>query len=261
VGFMAILALPARLGEFVRPALIRKRGEVSAAAALGTIAVERITDGLMVSVVVFVAFFSLRGPGAPDWMMPTAYAALCVFLAAMGFLAFALKWPDRTIRGMVKFSMIRRISPQMAGVVEDKLRALISGFDVLGDKKNYLEFLLWTTLYWLCNAVGLLVLARGFGIELSFVGALATMGLTAVGITLPNAPALVGQYQWFMTLGLGLYVGTDVAEAEGLLFAVVCHAIQVIWYVGLGMLSLASRHVSFTEVVASRKVADDPENE
>ena len=44
VGFMAILALPVRLGEFVRPGLIRKHG-VSATGALGTVAVERIVDG------------------------------------------------------------------------------------------------------------------------------------------------------------------------------------------------------------------------
>src|SRR5262245_25966454 len=47
VGFMAILAFPARLGELVRPALIRRKGELSASAALGTIAVERIVDGLL----------------------------------------------------------------------------------------------------------------------------------------------------------------------------------------------------------------------
>src|SRR5437879_10627985 len=43
VGFMAILAVPARLGEFVRPGLLRKRG-ISGTAALGTVAVERIVD-------------------------------------------------------------------------------------------------------------------------------------------------------------------------------------------------------------------------
>src|SRR5262245_29027207 len=37
VGFMAILALPFRLGEFARPALLRKRGQVSASALLGTV--------------------------------------------------------------------------------------------------------------------------------------------------------------------------------------------------------------------------------
>jgi len=64
VGFMMILALPARLGEFVRPGLLRRRG-ISASAALGTVAVERILDGLLISVFVFGAFFSLRGPNAP----------------------------------------------------------------------------------------------------------------------------------------------------------------------------------------------------
>ena len=34
VGFMAILALPARLGEFVRPGLLRKAGYTTASAAL-----------------------------------------------------------------------------------------------------------------------------------------------------------------------------------------------------------------------------------
>src|SRR5262245_49127752 len=59
VGFMAILVMPARLGEFVRPALIRRKGEISASAALGTVAVERIIDGLVVSVLVFTCFFML----------------------------------------------------------------------------------------------------------------------------------------------------------------------------------------------------------
>src|SRR5207247_1250591 len=77
VGFMAILALPARLGEFVRPGLLRKHG-ASASAALGTVAVERIVDGLLVSLFVFAAFSALRGPTSPGWMMWTAYGALAV---------------------------------------------------------------------------------------------------------------------------------------------------------------------------------------
>ena len=61
VGFMAILALPARLGEFVRPALLRDKGRVSGSAVLGTVAVERIVDGLLISLMVFVFCFALRG--------------------------------------------------------------------------------------------------------------------------------------------------------------------------------------------------------
>jgi hypothetical protein len=261
VGFMAILALPARLGEFVRPALIRKQGEVSAAAALGTVAVERIVDGLMISVFVFAALFSLRGPDAPGWMMPTAWAALGVFAAAMIFLLAALRWPDRTVEACVKISQLDRMSPRFAALVRDKLHSLISGFKVLHDRRNLAVFAIWSLAYWCANGMSVWLLARGFhatgfAMDLSVLGAFAVMGLVAVGITLPNSPALVGQYQYFTILGLGLYLPAAVVDREGLAFAIVLHGLQVVWYMAAGGLALLSRHVSFAEVVASRKLAD-----
>jgi len=51
VGFMAILALPARLGELVRPALLRKRG-ISASAAARHRRRRAIVDGLLISLFV-----------------------------------------------------------------------------------------------------------------------------------------------------------------------------------------------------------------
>lgn len=257
VGFMAILALPARLGEFVRPALVRRRGEVSAAAALGTVAVERIVDGLLVSVFVFGALFALRGPGAPGWMMPTAYAALGVFTAAMVFLAFALRWPERTVKTAVDLTFARKLSPAVAAVLEAKLLSMISGFLVLKDRRNLAVFVAWSLAYWIANGLSVWVLALGFGLELSLLGAFATMGLVAVGITLPNSPGLVGQYQYFTVLGLSLYMSRGAAETDGLAYAIALHGIQVIWYLGVGALALTSRHVSFAEVVASREVPDD----
>jgi uncharacterized protein (TIRG00374 family) len=261
VGFMAILALPARLGEFVRPALVRKKGEISASAALGTIAVERIIDGLLVSVFVFGALFAIRGPGSPDWMMPTAYAALGIFSAALVFLAFALRWPKKTVHISVSLSMARLVSPRIADKLEEKLLHLISGFLVLKDKRNLVVFVLWSIVYWSANGMSLWVLAHGFGLELSVVGAFATMGLVAVGITLPNSPGLVGQYQYFTLLGLGLYLDKGAVEGAGFVFAVALHAIQVIWYMSVGAIAMASSHVSFAEVAAARTLTEDDEDD
>jgi hypothetical protein len=260
VGFMAILALPARLGEFVRPALIRQKGVVSASAALGTVAVERIVDGLLVSMFVFGALFALRGPGAPDWMMPTAYAALGVFTAATVFLLFALKWPERTVRTAVTMTGARKLAPRLAGKLEEKLDSMISGFTVLKDWRNLAAFLVWSLLYWGANGLSLWLLARGFGLDLTILAAFATMGLVAVGITLPNSPGLTGQYQYFTSLGLGLYLAGPVVKSTGMAFAHVLWGVQVLWYLGIGALALASRQVSFAEVVESRHVLDDPEN-
>ncbi len=258
VGFMAILALPARLGEFVRPALLRQKGKISASAVLGTVAVERIVDGLVVSLLVFFCCLVKHlehNPEEKSWMMPMAYISLAVFLCALIFLAFALKWPRLTTRMAVKMTFLDKISPRLAVKVEEKLYNLIRGFLVLRDGTNLAMFGFWSLLYWAANGAGMWILARGMGLDLSVVGAFAVMGIIAVGISLPNSPGLVGQFHYLTTLGLSLYVSKDVAESTGLAYAIVLHGIQVAWYIGIGALAMFTSHVSFHDMM--RKVPDD----
>jgi len=251
VGFMAILALPARLGELTRPFLLRKKGKVSASAVLGTVAVERIVDGLVVSILVFVCCFALRGPAAPRWMMPVAWASLAIFLAALTFLVFALRWPRATCSIAVTMTGLRFVSARAAAKVEEKLEQMISGFLVLKDGRNLAVFVLWSAVYWLCNGLSMWVLARGMNLSLPVVGAFATMGLVAVGITLPNSPGLVGQFHWFTMLGLSLYLPAEVARGSaGLAYALLLHGFQVVWYLSVGALCMLSSHISFAEVIA-----------
>jgi glycosyltransferase 2 family protein len=258
VGFMAILAVPARLGELVRPALIRKKGHVSAAAALGTVAVERIVDGLMVSIFLFGAFFVMHGPQSPSWMMPAAYGALGIFTAATVFLVFALRWPEPAVRLAVKLTLIEKVSPRFARLLETKLLDMISGFGVLKDGRNLLGFLAWSLVYWLCNGLSMYVLAQGLGLPLSVVGSYASMAWLAVGIIVPNAPLGVGQFHTFVLMGVVLYLPT--AEQGGplygtaLAFAVILHITQLVWYVGAGIVALATPYVSMSEVWQARKL-------
>lgn len=267
VGFMAILALPARLGEFVRPGLLRRRG-ISASSALGTVAVERIVDGLMISLFVFGAFYAVRGPTAPGWMMPTAYLALGIFTAALVFLVFAMWRPEGTVQFCLKLSLLPRFAPRAAAVIEDKLLAMIRGFAVLKDRRNLAAFCAWSLVYWIANGLGVWMLARGFGLDLSVMGGLATMGLVAVGISLPNSPGLVGQFQWFTLLGLSLYLGPGVMceqgatcsalHAQALAFAIANHLLQVAWYVAMGALGLASPWVSIADLRMARRSGAGP---
>ncbi len=262
VGFMMILALPARLGEFVRPGLLRRRG-VSASAALGTVAVERIIDGLLISLLVFGTFFSLRGPDAPGWMMPTAYTALGVFSAALVFILFAMWRPERTVSFCMRMSLLPRLAPRVATVIETKVLEMIRGFAVLKDGKQLTAFLIWSFVYWVANAIAVWILALAFGLPLSLVGGFAVMGLVAVGISLPNSPGLVGQFQWFTLLGLSLYLPgvmdkTTDLHATALAYAITQHLLQVGWYVAMGALGIASPWVSFADLKASRKRAPEP---
>jgi uncharacterized protein (TIRG00374 family) len=271
VGFMAILAFPARLGEFVRPGLLRNGRYTTAAAALGTVAVERILDGLIISLLVFSAFWALHGPGSPAWMMPTAYVALAVFTVFMVFLVFAMRRPDPTVKLGLALTLLPRFAPRLAALIEHKLLDMIRGFAALKDVRNLALFLVWSVVYWGANGLGVWVLAHAFHLELSLVGAYATMGLLGVGISLPNSPGLVGQFQYFTLLGLSLYLGFDLGGpatkhtqlyAIALAFAIAQHLLQVAWYVAMGAIGLATPWVSFHDLWSARKVvAEDAEPE
>lgn len=262
-GFAAILLLPVRLGELVRPALIRKKGEVSASAALGTVAVERIVDGLIVSIMVVACFFALRGPDSPRWMMPTAYLALLGFSVLLSFLVFAMWRPRPTVRFALTVTLVTRFAPSLAARIEDKLLEIIRGFAVLKDPRNLLRFGAWSAVYWGANGLATWELARGLGLPLSMLGAFATMGLVAVGISMPNAPGLVGQFQWLTMLGVSLELGTHVTDKDSpvfglvLAYAIFIHGLQVIWYVGAGLAAIATKHVSFAEVWRARHIEPD----
>ena len=62
IGYMANNLLPARLGELVRAYYLARREQLSASSALGTVAVERVYDGMTL-----LAWAAIAGPAL--WLM------------------------------------------------------------------------------------------------------------------------------------------------------------------------------------------------
>jgi uncharacterized membrane protein YbhN (UPF0104 family) len=193
--------------------------------------------------------------------MLTAYAALGVFALALVFLIGALKWPERSVQFWLRLSLLPRFAPRLAAVIERKALDMIRGFEVMRDTRNLTLFVVWSLVYWVCNGLGVYLLARAFDLPLTLVGAFATMGLVAVGITLPNSPGLVGQFQWFTLLGLSLYLPGAATKGTAIYgtafaFANLHYGLQVVWYVLCGALGLATRYVSFHDLWDARKTGE-----
>jgi hypothetical protein len=263
VGFMAILALPVRLGEFVRPYFVNREGRVRMSAALGTVAVERIVDGLMISILFFVSYAVSSASAFSPELRVGAWLSLIGFVALTTFLAVAQVWTDRTIDLALRLSLLRRFAPARATILGDKLRSLISGFKVMRDRRNFGLFLLQTCLYWGANGIGMWVLAQQMGLPLSISAAFTTMAFTGVVLTLPNAPGLVGQFHAAIKLGLMAYLPLATVNAKGMAYAIVLHGIQTLWYVSTGLVSLlvlssgAGRHATLTEAVRASSHSSD----
>lgn len=262
-GFMAILALPVRLGEFVRPYFLTRERGVRMSAALGTVAVERIIDGLLISILFFGSYLASAGDTFSRELRVGAWLSLLGFVTLTTFLAVARFRPDRTISFVLRVSLLERFAPKRAHQLGDKLRALISGFDALADHRNFGIFLAQSIAYWGVNGFGMWLLARQMDLPISLGAAYTTMAFTGVILTLPNSPGLVGQFHVAIKLGLLAYLPAGIVNSRGMAFAIVLHGLQTVWYVAIGLLSLpalsgAGRRTSLGQAVReSNRVAED----
>jgi uncharacterized protein (TIRG00374 family) len=264
VGFMAILALPFRLGEFARPYYVARDGHARMSAVLGTVAVERIVDGLVIAILLFVTYlfsFAKGGHAYPPVLAVSAWLALLGFLGLTAFLGCALRWPSATIHLALTVTFLRRISPKTAEKLADKLRALIQGFRALGHWRDMLPFLFQTALYWGCNGLGMWILARLMHLPIPIHGAFAAMAFTGVLITLPNAPGLVGQFHAGIVLALAAYLPASILASAGGAYAIALHGIQFVWYVVLGFTALlftgGASHSLRSLVVDSKRAVEE----
>jgi glycosyltransferase 2 family protein len=233
-------------------------------AVLGTVAVERIVDGLVISVLFFACYVAAEPGAYPPGLRFAAWLSLLGFVGLTLFLAFALRWPARTIRIALGLTLLSRLAPALAERIADKLRALIHGFRALHQPRDLVPFLLQTALYWGCNGLGMWLLARAMHLEISLAAAYAAMAFTGVLISLPNAPGLVGQFHYGVILALGAYLPREVVSSYGGAYAIALHGIQFVWYVGVGALALVlvgDGGRSLREVVIESKAAAEQTSE
>ena len=129
LGFAAVMLLPLRTGEVVRPMLIARRSQVRAWEAAGTVGAERVIDGLVLSAVLFVALWAtvpldplpdrVGDLAVPVAAIPgTAYLALGVFSACFTLLVlFHLRhdWGIAVIRATPAGS--RSLDDRLASIV------------------------------------------------------------------------------------------------------------------------------------------------
>ena len=237
IGFAAVMLLPLRTGEVVRPMLIARRSEVRAWEAAGTVGAERVIDGLVLSAVLFAAL-AATVPLDPlpdrvgDLPVPVAavpgaaYLALTVFAASFVVLIlFHLRhdWSVAAIR-----ATIGRLSPSLADRIAGIVERIAQGLAFLPSPRRLGPFLLETAGYWGLNVLGLWVLAHGCGLEaVGLWEACVIMGCLGIGILVPSGPGYFGTYQLSVYLALAMFVEASVVTVEGSAFVFISYVSQV----------------------------------
>lgn len=241
VGFLAIFALPLRLGELARPALGKIRHGIPLSAGLGTVAVERVVDGLLTSLCVAVALSCLTRRDSLDPIarhLPLyALTALLLFSAALAALALFL-WQRELAQRWCRLCL-GWISPRLSEAVARRLLGVADGLRSIQSPTLASAFMLESITYWAVNALGVWWLGAHCGLPgFSFIHAVAVMSILAIGILLPSGPGLFGTFQLAVVGCLRMYYPESIVAREGATFIFLLYTLQSLVMVIAGFLPL-----------------------
>lgn len=259
IGFFAIFALPFRLGEVVRPALTKLRHGVPISAGVGTVAVERVIDGLVTSACVAWALFAMPRLETTDPIaraLPSyGYTALFVFSGA--FVALGLFLWQQALAAKLARGIIGLVSPRLGELIASKLSTMADGLRCLADPKLATGFIGETLVYWMINAFGMWVLAVGCGLPLEPAHGIAIMGILAIGILLPAGPGMFGSFQLAVSTGLKVYLAESIVGVQGAAYVFLMYATQAIVVTIAGLVPLYTMKVSISDVLGGEPNPDN----
>jgi glycosyltransferase 2 family protein len=237
VGYAALVLLPFRLGEAVRPGLLYSRARLPLGTSAGVVGAERIVDGLVLSTLLLVSLLgvALRNPlpdhigqlPVPAAVIPgLAWAGVVVFgVLSIGMVSFYF-WQAPLAR-LIEL-VIGRFSPRLAQRLAAAATSLAGGLRFLRDGRAAALFGVLTLVYWGASSLGMWLLLWGCGIPAPTIGQAAViLGVMGLGLVVPNAPGFFGTFQISAYSAMVLFYPLADVTRAGSVFVFVLYVVQI----------------------------------
>ena len=240
VGFLAIIALPARIGELARPYLIANKSQIGMTAAVGTILVERVFDCLTVLFIFLVALFLTP---LPPWLVKSGIVFFLITLIIFSIMIFMIIKREASLTALN--SLFRKLPEKYIRTINHLFHQFIDGFKIITDIRLLFHVALLSVVIWLVDVVAIYCTFLAFGFTLPVVAAFVVMIILMIGITIPTAPGFVGNWHFSCIVGLSLY---DIPKTDAFAFAVIFHIIFIGIVIILGLMFLPFNKFSLSDL-------------
>ena len=211
IGYFANALLPVRLGDVARAYLAGTAFGASRLAVLGTVLVERISDGIAVLLIAFV--LGLEVEAATIWSA-AVWGGLAGGVAMVLLAALVL---------LVRRSRLGTFRPIAA--VRPFIARLALGSTSLTSPAGLLALLGSTCAAFLAATGALIAVAASVSVSLSPVQAGLAMAAIALSTAIPAAPSSVGTYE---LVGLTILVALGVEPEPALSAVVILHVLATL---------------------------------
>lgn len=242
IGYLANTILPLRLGDLARASLIGRKKNVGISRSLGSIAIERLMDVLMLVALTLALMRVLEIPAPIQTGLTGMVAAGLVGLVGLMVVSLNRKHLPRLTAFLAKIMPHR-----LADRVTTLLGNFSSGADVLHRPAGFLAVAALSAGVWLAAGLGTLAWVTAFHLEVPWYAGFFVLVMVNLGSAIPSSPGYVGVYHYLAMLALSLW--TDDRSAA-LAYAIGTHALNMLANVGLGSFYLAREGVSLRSLKA-----------
>ena len=217
IGYFGNNVFPFRAGEILRSYVLKQREDVAISASLATVFIERIFDGLVMLLFVFLAL-----PFAP---LPTFYRNSVVVLTLMlvgatGVFVWMAVQPHR-VEVFYKW-LAQRILPEGIRLKTDGIyEKFMSGLKSLSSGSDVLMIFATSVVVWLMETVKYWFVMHAFPFSVSFLVLMLMNGIVNLATTLPSAPGYVGTFD---TPGIEVLSAFGVDRAIATSYTLTLHA-------------------------------------
>ena len=253
VGFLAINTIPARMGELVRPYVLKEKYDVPWGASVAAILVERILDFSMLLAMLLGVSFLVDLPshsvnvGGQDVDLIALGQQLTGFFLILGVVGggLALAASKRVSAWLRRARWLGSLSLFASNVVErfdEALRWLWR------NPQKALVAFLGTLFVWGTTLLAVALVMSSFpDLEVSWQVVLATWTFTLTGMTFIPTAGFFGAYE---ACCAGALMLQGAAEGPAMAFAIVLHLGQFTYLAVVGVACLVSEGLSLRSAVA-----------
>ena len=190
IGYMGNNIFPIRAGELIRAYLLRKREDVSISTSLATILVERVFDGLVMLMFVFIG---LPFTPMPGWLQGMVIAASLLFFGALAvfiILAMKVEWAEVVYGWVIDRAVPARFRSPVRGFAD----RFMTGLQSLRSGRAVLMLFLTSVIIWLAETVKYWFVMHAFDFTVPFWVLMLMNGIVNLATTIPSSPGYVGTF-------------------------------------------------------------------
>ena len=230
IGYMGNNVYPARAGEVLRSYVLKRQEGVAISASIATVVLERLFDGLVMLLFVFVTLpFSVLPPGYTGFV--SVFSVL--FLAALGAFLWLAARPDRLrqVYGWVTDTLLpARIRPGVHGAFDK----FIEGLQSLRRPRDLAMVFGTSAVIWLLETCKYWFVMHAFPFEVSFGVLMLMTAVVNLFTTLPSTPGYIGTFD---VPGIAVLTAAGVVQAVAAGYTIVLHVALWLPITLLGALS------------------------